>query len=189
VAVVDTSDFYVGMFIEWEGQIWEIVECQHHKMGRGGAIVRTKLRNFESGAIVDQSFRSGERFERIVFNEKPAQFLYKEGDSYVFMDLESYDQVYVHESLVGDKRYYLKEPLEVKLLEHGGRIMSIELPNTVELEVVDAPPAYKGDTVSGGGKPVTLETGLVLQVPMFVEVGDKVLVDTRNGKYLGRTGG
>ncbi|HOP87166.1 MAG TPA: elongation factor P [Acetomicrobium flavidum] len=184
--IVDTNSFRQGMMIKWEDSIWEILDCQHHKMGRGGAIVRTKLRNIYSGSIIETSFRAGERFERVVFDERKAQFIYKEGDNYVFMDMESYDQIYVPKSVLGDKALYLSDNLEVSLELYEGNIVGIELPNTVSLKVVDTPPGYKGDTVSGGGKPATLETGLTITVPMFVEVGDVVLVDTRTGEYLER---
>lgn len=184
--IVDTNSFRQGMMIKWEDSIWEILDCQHHKMGRGGAIVRTKLRNIYSGSIIETSFRAGERFERVVFDERKAQFIYKEGDNYVFMDMESYDQIYVPKSALGDKALYLSDNLEVSLELYEGNIVGIELPNTVSLKVVDTPPGYKGDTVSGGGKPATLETGLTITVPMFVEVGDIVLVDTRTGEYLER---
>jgi len=184
--IVDTNSFRQGMMIKWEDSIWEILDCQHHKMGRGGAIVRTKLRNIYSGSIIETSFRAGERFERVVFDERKAQFIYKEGDNYVFMDMESYDQIYVPKPVLGDKALYLSDNLEVSLELYEGNIVGIELPNTVSLKVVDTPPGYKGDTVSGGGKPATLETGLTITVPMFVEVGDIVLVDTRSGEYLER---
>jgi len=184
--IVDTNSFRQGMMIKWEDSIWEILDCQHHKMGRGGAIVRTKLRNIYSGSIIETSFRAGERFERVVFDERKAQFIYKEGDNYVFMDMDSYDQIYVRKSVLGDKALYLSDNLEVALELYEGNIVGIELPNTVSLKVVDTPPGFKGDTVSGGGKPATLETGLTITVPMFIEVGDTVLVDTRTGEYLER---
>ncbi|HOB10313.1 MAG: elongation factor P [Acetomicrobium sp.] len=184
--IVDTSSFRQGMMIKWEDGIWEIIDCQHHKMGRGGAIVRTKLRNISSGAIIETSFRSGERFERVIFDERKAQYIYREGDNYVFMDLENYDQIYIHDSVLGEKAAYLSDNLEVVLKLYEGRVVGVDLPNTVSLKVVDTPPGYKGDTVSGGDKPATLETGLTITVPMFIEVGDSVLVDTRTGEYLER---
>ena len=184
--IVDTSSFRQGMMIKWEDDIWEIVDCQHHKMGRGGAIVRTKLRNISSGAIIETSFRSGERFERVIFDERKAQYIYREGDNYVFMDLENYDQIYVHDSVLGEKAAYLSDNLEVVLKLYEGRVVGVDLPNAVSLKVVDTPPGYKGDTVSGGDKPATLETGLTITVPMFIEVDDYVLVDTRTGEYLER---
>jgi elongation factor P len=184
--IVDTSDLRPGMKIKWEDGMWMIVECSHHKMGRGGAIVRGKLRNLETGSIIDQSFKSGERFERIVFDEKPAQYQYREGDNYVFMDLESYDQVYLSKNLMGDTVNYLIDNLEVHLDMYQERVMGIELPTSVELKVMDTPPGFKGDTASGGGKPATLESGLVVTVPFFVENGEVVVVDTRTGEYLER---
>ena len=184
--IVDTSDFRPGLKIKWEGWMWVILECSHHKMGRGGAIVRGKLRNLETGSSVDQSFKSGERFERIVFDERPAQYQYKDGDSYIFMDMESYDQVYLSEDMLGDTVKYLVDDLEVSFDMYEGRVMGIELPNSVAMKITDTPPGFKGDTASGGGKPATTETGLVITVPFFVENGEMVLVDTRTGEYLER---
>ncbi|NLD04782.1 MAG: elongation factor P [Synergistaceae bacterium] len=184
--VVDTSDFRPGLKIKWEGGMWIILECSHHKMGRGGAIVRSKLRNLETGSSVDQSFKSGERFERIIFDERPAQYQYKDGDSYVFMDMESYDQVYLTEDMLGDAVKYLIDDLEASFDMYEERVMGIELPTSVAMQITDTPPSFKGDTASGGGKPATTETGLVITVPFFVENGETVLVDTRTGEYLER---
>ena len=184
--IVEAVDFHQGMKVRWQGEVWEIVDCQHHKMGRGGAIVRTKLRNMNNGSIFYNSFRPTERFERVILEEKPAQFMYRDGDNYVFMELESYDQVYVPEKALGEGTGYLRDNLEVTLQLLDGRVVGVELPKSVELKVVDTPPGFKGDTVSGGGKPATLETGLVITVPMFVEVGDVVVVDTRTGNYIER---
>jgi elongation factor P len=184
--IVDTSDFRPGLKIKWEGGMWVILESSHHKMGRGGAIVRGKLRNLETGSSVDQSFKSGERFERIIFDERPAQYQYKDGDSYVFMDMETYDQVYLTEEMLGDAVKYLIDNLEVSFDMYEERVMGIELPNSVAMQITDTPPGFKGDTASGGGKPATTETGLVITVPFFVENGEIVLVDTRTGEYLER---
>ena len=184
--IVDTSDFRPGLKIKWEGGMWVILECSHHKMGRGGAIVRGKLRNLETGSSVDQSFKSGERFERIIFDERPAQYQYKDGDSYVFMDMESYDQVYLTEDMLGDAVKYLIDDLEASFDMYEERVMGIELPTSVAMQITDTPPSFKGDTASGGGKPATTETGLVITVPFFVENGETVLVDTRTGEYLER---
>jgi len=184
--VVDTSDFRPGLKIKWENGMWVILECSHHKMGRGGAIVRGKLRNLETGSIVDQSFKSGERFEKIVFEQKPAQYQYKDGDNFVFMDMESYDQVYLSADVLGDASKYLIDDLEVSFDMYEERVMGIELPNSVAMQITDTPPGFKGDTASGGGKPATTETGLVITVPFFVENGEMVLVDTRTGEYLER---
>lgn len=184
--IVDTSDFRPGLKIKWENGMWTILECSHHKMGRGGAIVRAKLRNLETGNSQDQSFKSGERFERIIFDERPAQYQYKDGDRYVFMDLESYDQVYLDTETLGDIVKYLVDDLEVDFDVYEERIMGIELPNSVTMQVTDTPPGFKGDTASGGGKPATTETGLVVSVPFFVENGEMIVVDTRTGEYLER---
>lgn len=184
--VVDTSDFRPGIKIKWEGGMWVIVECSHHKMGRGGAIVRGKLRNLETGAAIEQSFKSGERFERIVFDERPAQYQYKDGKDYIFMDMESYDQVSLSKEILGDAVLYLVDDLELSFDIYEGHVMGIELPNSVTMKIVDTPPGYKGDTASGGGKPATTETGLVITVPFFVEEGESVIVDTRTGEYIER---
>ncbi len=184
--IVDTSDFRPGLKIKWEDGMWVILECSHHKMGRGGAIVRAKLRNLESGSSVDQSFKSGERFERIIFDERPAQYQYKDGDNYVFMDMGSYDQVFLPGDVLGDTVKYLVDDLEVSFDMYEERVMGIELPNSVVMQIADTPPGFKGDTASGGGKPATTETGLVITVPFFVENGESVLVDTRTGEYLER---
>lgn len=169
--------------------MWVILECSHHKMGRGGAIIRGKLRNLETGSSVDQSFKSGERFERIVFDEKPAQYQYKDGEDFVFMDMESYDQVTLSPDVLGDMAKFLIDDLEVSFDMFEGRVMGIELPNQVNMKIVDTPPGFKGDTASGGGKPALTETGLNITVPFFVENGELVTVDTRTGDYLERAKG
>lgn len=184
--IVDTSDFYSGMKIMWQDGIWEVVDYQHHKMGRGGATIRTKLKNLDTGSIVENSFRSGEMFERVVFDDKPAQYSYRDGEDYVFMDLATYEQLHISADILGDVVNYLVDDMEVQIEFHEGRIMGIEMPKSVELEVTDTPPSFKGDTVSGGGKPATLQTGLTVTVPIFINVGDTVVVDTRTGTYLER---
>ncbi|MDR1979465.1 MAG: elongation factor P [Synergistaceae bacterium] len=184
--VVDTTDFYVGLKFRWQEAIWEIVEFDHHKMGRGGAVVRTKLRNVETGSAVENSFKPGEKFERIIYDEKPAQFSYKDGNDYVFMDLSTYDQLTITPEALGDATKYLVDEMEIKIEVFEGKIMGIELPKSVILKVVDTPPSFKGDTVSGGGKPAVLETGITVTVPVFVEPGEQVVVDTRTGLYLER---
>lgn len=184
--VVDTSDFYSGIKIRWQDGIWEVIDFQHHKMGRGGATVRTKMKNLDTGTIIENSFRSGERFERIIFDEKPAQFSYKEGDSYIFMDLSTYDQLSIPADILGNVVNFLMDDMEVQIEFFEGRIMGIEMPKSVELKVVDTPPSFKGDTVSGGGKPAKLETGITISVPIFVNVDDTIVVDTRSGQYLER---
>ena len=185
--IVDTSDLRPGMKIKWEGGMWTILECSHHKMGRGGAIVRGKLRNLETGSGVEQSFKSGERFERIIFDEKPAQFQYRDGDQYVFMDMESFDQVFLSAESLGDAVKYLVDNLEVQFEMYEGKVMGVELPNSITMKIVETPPGIKGDTASGSGKPATLETGLVVMVPFFIENGEVIVVDSRTGEYLERS--
>ncbi len=185
--VVDTTDFYVGLKFRWQSGIWEIVEYDHHKMGRGGAVVRTKLRNVETGSAVENSFKPGEKFERIIYEEKPAQYSYRDGDDYVFMDLATYDQMTLSPAVLGRAVDYLVDNLEIQLEVFEGKIMGIELPKSVILKVVDTPPSFKGDTVSGGGKPATLETGLTVTVPVFVLPGEDIVVDSRPGLYLERS--
>lgn len=184
--IVDTSDFFIGMKIRWQDGIWEILEFHLHKMGRGGARVPTKLKNLETGAIVENGFRSGDKFERIIYEEKPAQYSYMDGDRYVFMDLASYDELPISKEVLGDVVNYLVDHLEVQIQFFEGRIMGIEIPKSVELEVMETPPGFKGDTVSSSGKPATLETGLIITVPLFINVGDVIVVDTRTGQYIER---
>lgn len=184
--VVDTTDFYSGMKIKWQDGIWEVIDYQHHKMGRGGAVIKTKLKNLDTGSIVENSFRSGEKFERVIYDDKKAQFLYQDGENYVFMDLESFEQIYVPGDFLGESVNFLTDNLEVDLEFYEGKVVGLELPKSVELKVVDTPPSFKGDTVSGGNKPATLETGLTINVPMFVNNGDSIVVDSRSGEYLER---
>ena len=184
--VVDTSDFYSGMEIRRQEGIWEVDEFQHHKMGRGGATVRTKMKNLETGSTIENSFRSGERFERIIFDEKPAQFSYMNGDVYVFMDLSTYDELPITKEVLGTVADYLVENMEVQIEFFEGKIMGIEIPKSVEMKVIDTPPGFRGDTVSSSGKPAKLETGITITVPLFINVDDTIIVDTRTGQYVER---
>lgn len=184
--VVDTSDFYAGMKIRWQDGIWEVVDFQHHKMGRGGATVRTKIKNLDTGSTIENSFRSGERFERIIFEDKPAQYSYKDGDSYIFMDLSTYDQLSIPEDVLGNVVNYLVDDMEVQIEFFEGKIMGIEIPKSVEMKVIDTPPGFRGDTVSSSGKPAKLETGITITVPLFINVDDTIIVDTRTGQYVER---
>ncbi len=184
--MIDTSDFRNGLHIIQDGEIYTIVEFQHVKPGKGGAFVRTKLKNVKTGAVIDKTFRAGERMEQAILERKPMQYLYHLDDDYYLMDMETYDQVSVQKEAFGEAVKYLKDNQEVWVLSHEGRIIGVELPYTVELEVVETEPGVRGDTVSGGSKPATLETGAVIQVPFFINVGDKVKVDTRTDAYLER---
>lgn len=181
-----TTDFKKGLKIELDGTPYEIVEFQHFKPGKGGAMVRTKLRNILTGRLQDNTFRSGEKVGRPDLGTTEMQFLYREGADLVFMDLSSYEQLHIPQDTVGTKATYLKESQIVQVLQYQGSPLDIELPVSLVLEVTDTEPGVKGDTVSNVTKPATLETGAVIQVPIFINVGDKVKVDTRSNEYLGR---
>lgn len=184
--MIDTSDFRNGLHIIQDGDIFTIIEFQHVKPGKGGAFVRTKLKNLRTGATIDKTFRAGERMDQAIVEKKPMQYLYNQGDEYVFMDMETYDQTSVARSLIGDQVKYLKENSEVSAVSHEEGIIGIEMPFFVELEVTETDPGVRGDTASGGSKPATLETGAVVQVPFFVNIGDKIKVDIRSDSYLER---
>ena len=181
-----TTDFRKGLKIEVDGTPYELVECQHFKPGKGGAMVRTKLRNFLTGRMQDITFRSGEKVGRPDLEVRDLQYLYRESSDLVFMDLTSYEQTHIAEDSTGGKSGYLKESQVVQVLMYQGKPLDIELPPSMVLEVKDTEPGVKGDTVSNVTKPATLETGVVIQVPIFVNTGDKVKVDTRSNEYLGR---
>ncbi len=181
-----TSDFRRGLKIEWEGKPYEIVEFQHSKVAQGQATVRTKLRDLLTGRVMEVNFRSGEKFEKPDLQEREVQYLYREGDRYVFMDLEDYDQIYVSEKEIGDAAKFLSENLQVSILYYRGQVIGLELPKVVELKVVKTEPGVKGDTVGSATKPAVLETGLTIQVPLFIQEGDIIKVDTRSGEYIER---
>jgi len=185
--LIDTSDFRNGLSIILDGTIYTIVEWQHVKPGKGGAFVRTKLKNVRNGAVIDKTFRAGEKMEQAVLDRRKMQYLYNTGDEYVFMDNEDYEQISLPKSELGEQTTkYLKEGMEVEALTHNGMVLGIELPFFMTLEVVETDPGLRGDTASGGSKPATLETGAVVQVPLFISVGDKIKVDTRTDTYLER---
>lgn len=181
-----TADFRKGLKIEWEGTPYLIVDFQHVKPGKGGAFVRTKLKNLLTGRVIDQTFRSGERVGKPDLVEKDMQYLYKEGDRYCFMDNETYEQVFLTADQLGDSKDFLQENLNLKVIYFKNQPITVELPTFVELTITHTEPGIRGDTASGGSKPATLETGAVIQVPLFLEVGDKVRVDTRTGTYVER---
>ncbi len=184
--MISTNDFRTGLTIEVEGDVYTVVDFQHVKPGKGSAFVRSKLKNLRTGAVIERTFRAGEKLPRAHLERKEMQYLYREGDSYVFMDNETYEQVSLTTEQLGDNVKYLKENMNIYLLTYGGNLIGVELPNFVELEVVAADPGVRGDTATGGTKSATLETGLAIQVPLFVEVGDVIRVDTRTGEYLER---
>jgi len=183
---VDTSQFKNGLRIEIDGEPLVITYFQHVKPGKGGAFVRTKLKNLRTGRSYDQTFRAGERVQEADVEDRRMQYLYLDGDSLVFMDTQTYDQLPFSAEVVGDIRLFLKENTEVDVLFWRGRPINIDLPNFIEAEVTKCDPGVKGDTASGATKPATIETGAVLQVPLFVKEGDRIRVDTRSREYIER---
>src|SRR6266566_272733 len=184
--MVNPSDFRNGMTIEWEGGLWVVLEFQQGQNARGDTFFRTKLRNVRSGAIIDQKFRDKDRFARARIEKVAMQYLYSDGDRHYFMDLASYDQLPLSDDQLGDTMKYLKENSSLDVLMYEGRPLGVELPTTVDLKVTQTSPGFKGDTAAGGGKPATVETGLILNVPFFVNQGDVIRVDTRTGAYVER---
>jgi len=184
--LIDTSDFRNGLSIILDDDIFTIAEFQHVKPGKGGAFVRSKLKNVRTGAVIDKTWRAGEKMEQAILERKPMQYLYNQDDEYFVMDMETFEQISVRKEQVGDPVKYLKDGLQVLVLMHGSAVLGVELPSSVELEVVETDPGVRGDTASGGSKPAKLETGAVVQVPFFINVGDKIKVDTRSDAYLER---
>jgi elongation factor P len=182
---VSTAEFKKGLRIVHDGQPYQIVDFQHVKPGKGGAFVRTKLKHMRSGRVIDPTYRSGEKVELVEYEDKHMQFLYRD-DRYHFMDTSSYEQVSLSADEVGEARLYLKENTEVDVLYIDGAPATVEVPNFVELAIAKTDPGVRGDTAQGGTKPATLETGAVVNVPLFLNEGDVVKVDTRTGEYLGR---
>ena len=183
---VSTNQFKNGMHVELDGQVWRIVEFQHVKPGKGGAFVRTKLKSIGTGAVVDKTFRAGEKMPRIRTETKNVQYLYDAGDEVVFMDEETYEQLTLPRGDVEDELDFLQPSATVQLLTVDGRPAGVQLPASVELAVTDTEPGVRGDTVSNVTKPATLATGAVVQVPLFVNVGDRIKVDTRERRYISR---
>ena len=181
-----TTDFRKGLKIEIDGTPFEIIEFQHFKPGKGGAMVRTKLRNILNGRVLDNTFRSGEKVDRPNLESRDMQFLYHEGEQLVFMDMTTYDQMHMDAEATDGKASYLKDGQECRVLLYNEKPLDIEIPASLVLEVTETEPGAKGDTVSNVTKPATLETGVVIQVPIFVNIGDRVKVDTRTNGYLGR---
>ncbi len=184
--MISVNDLKNGLTLELDNGLWSVVEFLHVKPGKGAAFVRTKLKNVESGNVIEKTFRAGEKVAKAMLDRREMQYLYKEGKDYVMMDNETYEQIQLTEAQVGDGIKYLKENMIVQVLKHDTRIIGVDIPAHVELEVVDTPPAEKGNTAQGGTKPATLETGAVVQVPFFVSNGDMIRVDTRSNEYLDR---
>jgi elongation factor P len=184
--MISVTDLRNGTKVELEGGLWECLDYQHQKIGRGGAKVVAKFRNLDTGSIVEKTFNSGEKLQDIFIDYRTMQFLYADGDTFTFMDTETYEQPTLDRAQIGAAARFLKENIEVTVDYYRGRALKVTLPNVVELRIEQTDPGVKGDTVSGGSKPATLETGAVVAVPLFVESGTSVKVDTRTGEYLGR---
>jgi elongation factor P len=186
VPAISTNDLKNGITLEIDNNLFQVVEFQHVKPGKGGAFVRSKLRNLRNGAVIDKTFNAGVRVEQAMLDKKDMQFLYRDGDEYVFMDQESYDQQNVAPTALGDAADYMVENMVALIAFYNGEIVTVEIPASVELTIADTDPGVQGDRVSGARKPATLETGKVIQVPLFINPGDKVKVDTRSGDYITR---
>lgn len=184
--MISTNDFKTGLTIELNGDPCQIVDFQHVKPGKGAAFVRAKIKNLKNGSVIEQTFRAGEKIPRAVLDRRHMQYLYNDGESFVFMDNENFEQIFLTQEQLDDAEKFLKENMECQIMLYQGKVLGLDLPNTVELEVVETEPGIKGDTASGGSKPATLETGLVVQVPFFVNTGDILRIDTRSGQYIER---
>ena len=184
--MISAGDFRNGVTLEMEGNIYQIIEFQHVKPGKGAAFVRTKLKNIINGGVVEKTFRPTEKFPQARIDRVEMQYLYTDGDLFHFMNTETYDQIALNKDAIGDALKFVKENEMVKVCSHNGNVFSVEPPLFVELEVTDTEPGFKGDTATGASKPATVETGAVVMVPLFVETGDKLKIDTRTGDYLSR---
>jgi elongation factor P len=184
--MISVNDLKTGLTLELDNGLWSVVEFLHVKPGKGAAFVRTKLKNVETGQVVERTFRAGEKVGKATLDRREMQYLYKEGSEFIMMDNETYEQLSVSADQVGDGVKYLKENMEVQILLHDGRVIGVDIPAHVILEVTDTPPSEKGNTAQGGTKPATLETGAVVNVPFFISNGDKIRVDTRTNEYLDR---
>ena len=184
--MISAGDFRNGMCFEMDNQVYQVVEFQHVKPGKGAAFVRTKYKNVKTGSVVERSFNPNEKFEQAQLDRRDMQYIYSDGELYYFMDQESYEQIPIHAESIGDAIKFLKEEMICKVLSYKGEIFSVELPITVELEITECEPGVKGDTANNASKYATLETGAVVKVPLFVNQNEKIRVDTRTGEYLER---
>jgi hypothetical protein len=184
--MISAGDFRNGITLEIDGNVYQIVEFQHVKPGKGAAFVRTKIRNVMTGSVTERTFRPTEKFPTARIDRVDMQYLYADGDMYNFMNMESYDQVSLNKELIGDALTFVKENEMVKIVSYNGKVFSVEPPLFVELEVTDTEPGFAGNTATGAQKPATVETGAQISVPLFIGIGDKVKIDTRTGEYLGR---
>jgi len=184
--LISTNDFHIGVTVEVDGDIWSVVDFQHVKPGKGSPFVRAKLKNIRTGNVIERTFDAGEKLPRAYLERRETQFLYEADGQYTFMDTENYEQTTLSREQLGNAPLYLKENMTVYLTTYQGQIVGVELPNVVELKVVETEPGVRGDTATGGRKPAKLETGVVVQVPLFVNEGEVVRVDTRTGEYVER---
>ena len=184
--MISTNDFRTGVTVTIDGDAWQVVEFQHVKPGKGAAFVRAKMRNLCTGAVVERTFNAAERMPKAVVDRRAMQYLYQNGDLYVFMDNETYEQSELSKEQLGNAINFLKENMEAKIMVYETRILGVELPNTVELKVQETEPGIKGDTATGGSKNATLETGYVVKVPLFINEGDVLRIDARSGEYIER---
>jgi elongation factor P len=184
--MISTNEFKTNLTVTIDGDAWQVVEFQHVKPGKGAAFVRAKMRNLCTGSVVERTFNAGERLPEAHIDRRDMQYLYLDGDKYVFMDNENYEQMELDKEQLGNGVNFLKENMEVKVVIYEGRVLGVELPNTVELTVVKTDPGIRGDTATGGSKPATMDTGYVVKVPLFINEGDVLQIDTRSGDYISR---
>lgn len=184
--MISSNDFRTGVSIELDGSVWRVVEFLHVKPGKGSAFVRTKLKNVQGGNVIEKTFRAGETVPQANLEKKNMQHTYRDGDDLVFMDMETYEEVRMTAAQVGARVKYLREEMEVNVVRWGEKILEVELPNSVVLEVTQTDPGVKGDTATGGTKPAIVETGAQVMVPLFISIGERIKIDTRSDSYLGR---
>jgi elongation factor P len=184
--MISSNDFRPGVSIVLDGSVWRVVEFLHVKPGKGAAFVRTKLKNAQTGSVVEKTFRAGETVPQATLEKSVMQHTYKEGDDFIFMDMESYEESRLTQAQIGDRVKYIKEGMEVNVVRWNEQVLEVELPNSVVLEVIQTDPGVKGDTATGGNKPAVVETGAQVMVPLFITQGEKIKIDTRNDTYLGR---
>jgi elongation factor P len=184
--MISSNDFRPGVTIEIDGGVWRVVEFLHVKPGKGSAFVRTKLKNAQTGSVVERTFRAGETLPQATLEKITMQHTYKEGENFIFMDMSSFEESTLSAKQIGDRVKYIKEGMEVAVVRWGTQVLDVELPNSVVLEITQTDPGLRGDTATGGTKPAILETGAQVMVPLFIEIGERIKVDTRNDTYLGR---
>lgn len=184
--MISSNDFRTGVTIELDGVVWRVIEFLHVKPGKGSAFVRTKLKNVQTGSVIERTFRAAESVPQATLEKNTMQYTYREGEQLVFMDMGTYEETRLSEQQIGDRVKYLKEGMEVNVVRWGEQVLEVELPNSVVLEVTQTDPGIKGDTATGGTKPATVETGAEVMVPLFITIGERIKIDTRNDSYLGR---